>query len=154
MTTQLERIKYELELAGFKIDETPKETKIDSDESYTQAIGNDVYQICKMFSEQEHSGYSASIALSLIDKLLIKGLPLSPLTSDPNEWTKCENIYQSKRDFSCFSDDDLKSYYDIDAEENKIYELDENGNKTCYYSLLPVAERKRTLLLTKAETNA
>lgn len=93
MTTQLERIKYELELAGFKIDETPKETKIDSDESYTQAIGNDVYQICKMFSEQEHSGYSASIALSLIDKLLIKGLPLSPLTSDPNEWTKCENIY-------------------------------------------------------------
>lgn len=134
MFTNLERIENELKLAGYKLE--PVKENFESDDDYVQAIGTSVYEICKMFSEQGHSGMSADIAITMITKLLRGGI-LTPLTDNPDEWGKAsENqpYYQSKRKFSCFSVD-LKQYYDIDAEENKEYELDENGNKTNWYTV-------------------
>ena len=79
---------------------------------------------------------SAGYTLSII-KTLLDGQTLTPLTDNPEEWTDCSQYfegdnkkYQSKRNFGCFSEDNLKTYYDINAEENKHYEFDENGNKT------------------------
>ena len=129
----IERIENELKLAGYKL-EPIKET-FESDDDYSQAIGTSVYEICKKFSEQGHSGLSAEFAIRMITKLL-SGDVLTPLTDNPDEWLLVDvsGKYQSKRKFSCFSPD-LKQYYDIEAEENKEYELDENGERTGWYHL-------------------
>ena len=119
MTTNLERIEYELKLAGYNLDQ--------EEFDFVNECGKSAYEICKVFAEQGHSGMSASITLGLLKKLLIDEDPLSELTDNPDEWLDvsdmCNEIqYQSKRDFSCFSTD-LKSYWDIDE-----IEQDEHGN--------------------------
>lgn len=135
MTTNLERIRYELEKAGFTLEEPPINLQKTEDtlEDYAQYIGKCVWDICKLFASQEHSGFSAKITLDLVKRVLIDEQPLTPLTNDPNEWEDIsaqegeEGHFQSKRRFSCFSDDNLKTYYDNEAPENKIVETDENG---------------------------
>ena len=126
MTTNLERIEYELKLAGYKLE--PIDENDPSDEKYVQRIGNCVYEICKLFAEQGHSGLSASITLQLLDELLIKGNTLSSLTNNPDEWMDVTEmsgykLHQSKRKFSCFSDDNLNTYYDSDDENRELIPL-------------------------------
>lgn len=141
MTTQLERIKNELLLAGYHCQPV---SEIKSDDDYAQSVGTCAWEICKKFNEYEHSGMSAGFAIQLITTLLNGGI-LSPLTNNPDEWICCSetygvssgNIYQSKRKFSCFSDDGLKTYYDIDEDCNRNWELDSAGNRTGWSSTKP-----------------
>ena len=137
MVTQLERIENELRIAGYNLQD---KDEINSEDDYAQFVGKAAYDVCKLFCEQGHSGMSAGFTISLITKLL-KGDTLTPLTNDPSEWSHeewyGEGHYQSKRNFSCFSDDNLKTYYDIDEEENREWELDDNGNKTGWSSVKP-----------------
>lgn len=154
MTTQLERIENELKLAGFKLE--PVKEHFETDEDYSQSIGTCVYEICKLFSEQGHSGYSAKCTLEILKRVLIEEGTLSPLTNDPNEWEQHfpqeePQQWQSKRKFSCFSDDNLKTYYDIDAEENRDFELDDNGKRTGWSSLKPASQRVTHKLKSKEE---
>ena len=126
MTTNLERIEYELKLAGYKLE--PIDENDPSDEIYVQRIGNCVYEICKLFAEQGHSGLSANITLQLLDELLIKSNTLSPLTNNPDEWMDVTEmsgykLHQSKRKFSCFSDDNLNTYYDTNDERRELIPL-------------------------------
>lgn len=126
MTTNLERIEYELKLAGYKLE--PIDENDPSDEKYVQRIGNCVYEICKLFAEQGHSGLSANITLQLLDELLIKSNTLSPLTNNPDEWMDVTEmsgykLHQSKRKFSCFSDDGLNTYYDTNDENRELIPL-------------------------------
>lgn len=153
MTSQLERIEYELKKAGFDLKDREE---IKTEDDYSQAIGTSVWKVCKVFCSHDHSGFSAKMALNMLKALLIEGKPLSPLTNDPKEWTDISvcstemssgSLYQSKRNFSCFSDDGLKTYYDIDAEENIEYELDENGNRTGGIIHKPSKEMKRIALV-------
>ena len=133
---QIERMENELRLAGFKLE--PVE-EIKTDDDYSQAIGYSVYQVCKCFCKQDFSGFSAEIAISILTRLL-NGGTLTELTNNPAEWCDISEMsncakgtyYQSCRNSSCFSDDGLKTYYDIDADENKVFELDDNGNRTGY----------------------
>lgn len=60
--------------------------------------------MCKVFSEQGHSGFSASYTLRLFKKLMIDEETLSPLTNNPDEWTDITDMcnkptYQSKGSF-------------------------------------------------------
>ena len=131
MTTNLERIEYELKLAGYKLE--PIDENDPSDEKYVQRIGNCVYEICKLFAEQGHSGLSANITLQLLDELLVKGNTLSPLTNNPDEWMDVTEmsgykLHQSKRKFSCFSDDNLNTYYDTNDEKRELIPLIEWSN--------------------------
>ena len=126
MTTNLERIEYELKLAGYKLE--PIDENDPSDEKYVQRIGNCVYEICKLFAEQGHSGLSANITLQLLDELLVKGNTLSPLTNNPDEWMDVTEmsgykLHQSKRKFSCFSDDNLNTYYDTNDNNRELIPL-------------------------------
>lgn len=132
MTTNLERIEYELKLAGYKLE--PIDENDPSDEKYVQRIGNCVYEICKLFAEQGHSGLSANITLQLLDELLVKGNTLSSLTNNPEEWMDVTEmsgykLHQSKRKFSCFSDDNLNTYYDTNDESRELIPLLEWNNK-------------------------
>lgn len=126
MTTNLERIEYELKLAGYKLE--PIDENDPSDEKYVQRIGNCVYEICKLFAEQGHSGLSANITLQLLEELLVKGNTLSPLTNNPDEWMDVTEmsgykLHQSKRKFSCFSDDNLNTYYDTNDADRELIPL-------------------------------
>ena len=126
MTTNLERIEYELKLAGYKLE--PIDENDPSDEKYVQRIGNCVYEICKLFAEQGHSGLSANITLQLLDELLVKGNTLSSLTNNLEEWMDVTEmsgykLHQSKRKFSCFSDDNLNTYYDTNDENRELIPL-------------------------------
>jgi hypothetical protein len=59
----------------------------------------------KGFTAYGHSGSSAAVAISVLERLL-RFKPLSPLTSDPDEWMKVsDELWQSCRDPAVFSHD-------------------------------------------------
>lgn len=118
----LTRIKNELLRAGFKLEPIQK---LESDQDYSQMIGNCVYSICDLFAKQQHSGSSAHYTKMLLQKLLIDDSTLSPLTNNKDEWQDVSKesgytLYQSKRNFSCFSED-LVYYYDINDKDEQGY---------------------------------
>ena len=139
MTTQLERMKNELLIAGYNLEPVNEDNFNNFD--YAQNIGLCAWEVCQLFCKQGHSGMSAEFTIALIERLL-KGDILTPLTNNPDEWMNVtemngSQLHQSKRKFSCFSDDNLKTFYDIDEECNKEFELDENGEKTGWCSIKP-----------------
>lgn len=147
----VEHAEYELKLAGYNIDKANKKKRIDSSQDYADRVAQCVLELLKVFSKQGHSGMSADFTIQLFNRL-VKHKALTELTDNPDEWVDAvaegyqeENStsarYQSKRDYSCFSYD-LKTYYDMDAAENNIYERDENGKFTGYGRLKPKEERK------------
>lgn len=126
MTTNLERIEYEFKAAGYDLNK--------EEFDYGNECAKSAYEICKLFAEQGHSGFSAQATLSMVKKLLIDEDTLTPLTDNPDEW-ECVSVgpeyplYQSKRNFKMFSPD-LKSYYNTYESEygvRKMYPLKKAG---------------------------
>ena len=73
----------------------------------------------KEFSEEGHSGFSASYALQCLEKLL-RFKPLSPLTGEDDEWGDVSNVsgepmFQNKRCSSIFKHGKDGEAYDIDG---------------------------------------
>ncbi|MEN2464937.1 hypothetical protein [Ornithinibacillus sp. JPR2-1] len=67
-------------------------------------INKDILEIVKVFSEQGHSGFSASYALNLIKRLL-DWKPITPLTGEDDEWGESygsDNTQQNKRCYAVF----------------------------------------------------
>jgi hypothetical protein len=88
----------------------------DSDNMYGDMIGTAVLEVVKVFSEQGHSGMSAELSIAILEKLL-RYEPLSPLTFESDEWFESrDGIYQNRRKFTVFSNDELKTWYDINEE--------------------------------------
>ena len=142
MSNLLEHAKNELKIAGYDI-ESPEKEVFETDKDYGNACAKNAYKMLEVFSNADHSGFSAQMTLQLFNRLA-QFKCLTKLTNNPGEWIDLGNgSYQNKRQSSCFSDDNLKTYYDIDEEENKIFELDGNGKKTGWCSLKPLNERIR-----------
>jgi hypothetical protein len=107
----IEYAKKELELAGY----------YDEDSDYAGMLPDAVLEIVEVFANQNHSGMSAAIVLSLLDKLL-RFKPLTPLTGEDDEWNEVGNgVYQNKRCSSVFKENG-KAYF-LDA----LIFIDENG---------------------------
>jgi len=94
----------------------------DEDSDYDGMIGEEVLRLCKTFSGQGHSGFSAVMTASIFGRLA-EWRALTPLTNDPDEWMYIDedkagrpNMWQSRRQCSCFSDDGGKTYYDLDED--------------------------------------
>jgi len=73
----------------------------------------------KEFSEEGHSGFSASYSLQCLEKLL-RFKPLSPLTGEDDEWGDVSNVsgepmFQNKRCSSIFKHGKDGEAYDIDG---------------------------------------
>lgn len=57
-----------------------------SNDEYDQAVADATLEIVKVFAKQGHSGFSASVTTSLVEKLM-RFEPLGPLTGEDDEWT-------------------------------------------------------------------
>lgn len=92
-------------------------------------MNNDIIQIIQVFAEQGHSGFSASYAINLLQKLL-RYEPITPLTGADDEWNKLDYEkdikYQNKRCSRVFKDGDGKAY----DSQGKIFSDD--GGKSWY----------------------
>lgn len=99
--------------------------RIGKDEDGMQEVMNrDILEIVEKFSNQGHSGFSASYALSVLDRLF-RFKPISVLTGNEDEWNKVSSgkdgiaTYQNKRCSSVFKNVDSSgktvNTYDIDA---------------------------------------
>jgi len=96
----------------------------DKDSDYGGMLGEGVMKVVKVFAEEGHSGMSAAMTVSILEKLL-RFKPLTPITSDPAEWVDVADmtpkgdppVWQNRRSSSCFSNDGGKTYYDIDAND-------------------------------------
>lgn len=89
-------------------------TCTDSESLHMQrAINNDILDIVKTFSNQCHSGFSASYSLNILKRLL-DYKPLSAVTDADDEWTLLDYTddiqYQSVRCPSLFKDAEGKVY--------------------------------------------
>lgn len=116
MSNLVQHAEYELRRAGL----------FDADSDYEGMLGKAVLDLVKQFASEGHSGGSAHLTLNIFDKVA-RFKTLTPITSDPSEWMEiCRNadgpqpdLWQNIRQASCFSTDGGKTYYDIDAEDQR-----------------------------------
>jgi hypothetical protein len=106
MKNLIDHCKKELQLAGY----------YDGDQ-YDAQIAQDVLALAEVFSNQQHSGFSAEAVLFTFNKV-INWENLSPLTSDPEEWVDVGDMmgkpcWQSSRNPRVFSDDGGKTWYKV-----------------------------------------
>lgn len=91
----------------------------DSPDEMNRMMRKHIMHMIKEFSEEGHSGFSASYAIGILEKLL-RFDPLTPLTGEDNEWVDVgysdgsTPLYQNKRASRVFKDAD-GSAYDIDG---------------------------------------
>lgn len=71
-----------------------------------QSMCDDIIELLTVFSQQGHSGFSASYAIELFEKLA-KFKPLVPLSGDDSEWNEVsDGVFQNKRCSSVFKQAD------------------------------------------------
>lgn len=108
MSNLVTHAEYELRRAGI----------FDKDADYNGALSKVVMDLIRLFASQKHSGYSANMTLDLFNELA-RFRPLTPITSDPEEWTDVSHMsdskmWQNKRRTTSFSRDGGQTWYDID----------------------------------------
>lgn len=123
MSNLVRHAEFELRRAGL----------FDKDSDYDGMIGEAVMKMIKVFSEEGHSGYSAMLTLKVFNEVA-KFKTLTPITSSPDEWMQVSpdimpdgspTVWQSIRQSSCFSNDGGKTYYDIDAGDERAIKISE-----------------------------
>ena len=123
MSNLVEHAKRELETAGL----------LSKDSDYGGLLGESVLEIVEVFAKQGHSGMSASVTVSLLEKLL-RFKPLSPLTGDDSEWNEVgDGEYQNNRCSHVFKN--AEGAYDI---EGRIFREQSGSCYTGYESRVPV----------------
>lgn len=102
------------------------------DDDMNGTMRRHLLHMIKEFSDEGHSGFSASYALQCLQKLL-RFKPISPLTGDDDEWHDVSSIsgvphFQNKRCGSVFKDGKDGEAYDIDGKVFWEWAKDEDGN--------------------------
>jgi len=98
MGNLLEHAKRELGLSG-----------VDND-IYGDMTSKAVLELVEVFSNQGHSGMSASLVLHLFQQVA-SYKNLTPLTRNPEEWSEVgENLWQNTRNSEAFSNDGGATY--------------------------------------------
>lgn len=115
MSNLIEHAKKELSLIGGEND--PMQDQMNSH----------ILKMVEEFSKEGHSGFSASYAVSALQKLL-RFQPLTPLTGDDSEWMEVgENMFQNVRCGTVFKNGKNGQAYNIDGNVFR----DQNG---CSYT--------------------
>ena len=103
MSNLLDHARKELAISGIG--------NTNSQDEYNLLIHDAVIEIIHLFSKQGHSGMSAGIVTSIVEKLM-KFQPLSPLTGEDSEWNHIgKNLYQNNRCSHVFKENEKA--YDI-----------------------------------------
>ena len=90
---------------------------------YGDALTDAVLELVKVFSDQNHSGMSASVVVGLFSKLA-KFEPITPLTGEDDEWIKhTDGTWQNRRCFHVFKDTKTGKAYD---DNGKVF-IDSEG---------------------------
>ena len=98
----LDFAKRELDIIGLKDCDDP----MNKEDSMNYLMRQNILEIIEKFASQGHSGFSASYAISILEKLL-RWEPLTSLTGEDSEWMhihdqfgqtdEYSNLYQNKR---------------------------------------------------------
>jgi hypothetical protein len=92
----------------------------DEDSDYRGMLADAVFDLVKVFAEQGHSGFSASMARDLFAKLS-DFQSLGPITDDPAEWIEVgPEMWQNSRMPSAFSTDGGRTHYLLDERRRWI----------------------------------
>lgn len=118
--------------AQHELDLILKEAEKDGDEEdiHMQRVFNEgILKVVKAFSDCGHSGFSASLAIHYLDRLL-KFRPLVPLTLEDEEWSKVDiehKVYQNNRASNVFKSEDKfeGKPYCIDGPNGEVVTLEE-----------------------------
>ena len=102
MTNILSWAERELELAGYKKDDT--------EDGPNKWLREGTLELLKVFSDQEHSGMSAPYAISLFTRLA-ECKPLTPLTGEESEWGTEVDDNQNNRFPGIFREPDGRAYW-------------------------------------------
>jgi hypothetical protein len=87
----------------------------DKSSDYGGMLGHGILAVVKEFSKEGHSGFSAGLAVSALEKLL-RLQPLTPLTGDDGEWNDvAADLLQNKRCGRVFKEKATGRVYDIDG---------------------------------------
>jgi hypothetical protein len=70
-----------IEYAKSELDRIPKD-----EDGMQEMMNNDILEILEKFADQGHSGFSASYAISVLERLM-RWKPISPLTGEEDEWS-------------------------------------------------------------------
>ena len=115
MSNLVDHAKIELELAGL----------FDKDSDYGGALGKSILKVVVVFSKAGHSGFSASMSVSILEKLL-RFQNLTPLRKEDfvevsGGWsTKKNPVFQCKRCSEMFLSKDKKGYYSVNDPQKII----------------------------------
>lgn len=111
----LQHVKHELYLSGYD--------DISLKDCYNKMAYDHILHMIKEFSKEDHSGFSASYCIGVINKLLNFGI-LTPLTGNDDEWIDvCDDFYQNKRLSNIFKEKSTGKSYTLDY--RVFYDLDE-----------------------------
>jgi hypothetical protein len=108
----------------------------DSPDEMNRAMRKHILHMMQEFAEEGHSGFSASYAIGLLEKLL-RYKPLTPLTGADDEWVDVGEqsggiLWQNKRASHVFKDNE--GAYDIDGKVFWDWYTDpETGEKSKSY---------------------
>lgn len=111
---------------------------IDPGDEMQAQMNAHLVKIVRMFAEEGHSGFSASYATSVLEKLL-RFEPLKPLTGEPEEWVEVgaamggEPCWQNNRCSHVFKDE--TGAYDING---IVWREPDGGCFTNFESRVPV----------------
>lgn len=127
--------KQESALVSYARSELQRAGLYDNDSDYGGMLGPAILDVVKAFSKAGHSGFSASMAASALEKLL-RFEPLMPLTGEDDEWGPVleGDLRQNKRCSRVFQRLDGTAF-DI---EGKVFH-DETGCYTNRESSVDVA---------------
>jgi hypothetical protein len=71
-----------------------------------------IIRMVELFSEEEHSGFSASYALSILERVLAYK-PLTPLTGEDDEWNEVgHGVFQNRRASNVFKENNQAYWMD------------------------------------------
>jgi hypothetical protein len=88
---------------------------LDKNSDYGGMLGESVLKLIEQFADAGHSGYSASVAISMFERLA-RFQPLSPLTGDDDEWVEhASDSFQNRRCSTVFKDGKDAPAYNIDG---------------------------------------
>lgn len=107
-------------LVKHAIEEMQRAGLYDADADYNGMIPSAVLRLVETHAAEGHSGGSHAVTLSIFNKV-VNFEPLTPLTSNPDEWMKVDpdhyqpGTWQNRRKGSTFSRDGGATWYDIDT---------------------------------------